>query len=128
MAKEIISTKAAPQPIVPLSQAVRANGFVFVSGMTSRDPGTGHVVGQDIRSQTERTLENIKATLAAAGTSLENAVRATCYLRTRQDFADFNEVYGRFFRTAPPARAVLQVADFMLPGVLVEIEVTAAMP
>lgn len=128
MTREIVSTTGAPKPIVPLSQAVRANGFVFVSGMTSRDPGTGRVVGKDIREQTERTLDNIKATLAAAGTSLDLSVRATCYLRSREDFAGFNEVYGRYFPAAPPARAVLQVADFMLPGVLVEIEVTAAMP
>lgn len=122
--KEVISTKGAPQPIVPLSQAVRANGFVFVSGMVSRDPETGKVVHSDIRSQTERMLENVKAALEAAGSSLDKAVRATCYLKNKEDFAGFNEVYKRYFPSQPPARACIQV-DFVLPGVLVEIEVTA---
>jgi 2-iminobutanoate/2-iminopropanoate deaminase len=124
MRKEVIHTKGAPQPIVPLSQAVRANGFVFVSGMVSRDPATGQVVHSDIRSQTERMLENVKAALTAAGTTLDKAVRATCYLKNKEDFEGFNEVYRRYFLVDPPARACVK-ADFVLPGVLVEIEVTA---
>jgi 2-iminobutanoate/2-iminopropanoate deaminase len=124
MPKEVIHTKDAPQPIVPLSQAIRANGFVFVCGMVSRDPATGKVVFDNIREQTERMLENVKAALTAAGTTLDKAVRATCYLKNREDFDGFNEVYRRYFPADPPARAVLMV-DFVLPGVLVEIEVTA---
>lgn len=124
MSKEVIRTKDAPQPIVPLSQAVRANGFVFVCGMVSRDPATGQVVHSDIRSQTERMLENVRAALTAAGTTMDKAVRATCYLKNKEDFAGFNEVYGKYFPKDPPARACIQV-DFVLPGVLVEIEVTA---
>lgn len=127
MPKEIVSTPGAPQPIVPLSQAVRANGFVFVSGMVSRDPATGQVVGSAITEQAERMLENVKAVLQAAGTTLDHAVRATCYLKRKEDFPAFNEVYRRYFPKDPPARALLQV-DFVLPGVLCEIEVTAIMP
>jgi 2-iminobutanoate/2-iminopropanoate deaminase len=122
--KEVINSKGAPQPIVPLSQAIRANGFVFVSGMVSRDPVTGKVVHTEIRAQTERMLENVKATLEAAATSLDKVVRSTCYLKNKEDFAGFNEIYGRYFPSKPPARACVQV-DFVLPGVLVEIEVTA---
>jgi 2-iminobutanoate/2-iminopropanoate deaminase len=122
--KEVINTKGAPQPIVPLSQAIRANGFVFVSGMVSRDPETGKVVHNDIRAQTERMLENVKAALEAAGTSLDKAVRSTCYLKNKEDFSGFNEIYQRYFPSKPPARACIQV-DFVLPGVLVEIELTA---
>jgi 2-iminobutanoate/2-iminopropanoate deaminase len=122
--KQTFIAEGAPKPIVPLSHAVRANGFVFVCGMVSRDPATGQVVHSDIRSQTERMLENVKAALAAAGSSLDKAVRATCYLKNKEDFNGFNEVYGRYFPKDPPARACIQV-DFVLPGVLVEIEVTA---
>ena len=122
--KEVFITAGAPKPIVPLSHAVRANGFVFVCGMVSRDPATGKVIHSDIRSQTERMLENVKAALTAAGSTLDKAVRATCYLKNAEDFDGFNEVYGRYFPKDPPARACLKV-DFVLPGVLVEIEVTA---
>jgi 2-iminobutanoate/2-iminopropanoate deaminase len=124
MHKEVINTKGAPQPIVPLSQAIRANGFVFVCGMVSRDPETGKVVHSEIRPQTERMLENVKAALTAAGTSMDKAVRATCYLKNSEDFDGFNEVYRRYFPKDPPARACLKV-DFVLPGGLVEIELTA---
>ena len=122
--KEVINTTGAPQPSVPLSQAIKANGFVFVCGMVSRDPATGKVVHSDIRSQTERMLENVKAALTAAGTTMEKAVRATCYIKNKEDFGGFNEVYRRYFPKDPPARACVQV-DFVLPGVLIEIELTA---
>jgi 2-iminobutanoate/2-iminopropanoate deaminase len=122
--KEVINTAGAPQPSVPLSQAIKANGFVFVCGMVSRDPATGKVVHSDIQAQTERMLENVKAALTAAGTTMEKAVRATCYIKNKEDFAGFNEVYRRYFPKDPPARACVQV-DFVLPGVLIEIELTA---
>jgi 2-iminobutanoate/2-iminopropanoate deaminase len=122
--KEVFITSGAPKPIVPLSHAVKANGFVFVCGMVSRDPATGKVIHSEIRPQTERMLENVKAALEAAGTTLDKAVRATCYLKHAEDFDGFNEVYGRYFPKDPPARACIKV-DFVLPGVLVEIEVTA---
>lgn len=128
MSREAIVATGAPQPKVPLSQAIRANGFVFVSGMVSRDPATGKVAGSEIREQTKRVLENIKTVLQAAGTSLGNGVRVTVFLKDRKDFPGFNEVYASYFPESPPARAVVQAADFMVPGILVEIELTAVMP
>jgi 2-iminobutanoate/2-iminopropanoate deaminase len=128
MTREVISTARAPQPIVPLSQAIRANGFVFVSGTVSRNAATGKIEGSNIQEQTKLALENIQAVLEAAGTSLKNSVRVTAFLRDRNDFAAFNEAYGKYFPVAPPARAVVQAADFMRPEILVEIELTAVMP
>lgn len=122
--KSVVSTTAAPPAIGPYSQAIVANGFVFASGQIPLDPATGQIVEGDIRAQTERVLENLRAVLAAAGSSLEAAVKTTCFLRDMADFPAFNEVYAGFFTGAPPARSTVQVAR--LPrDVAVEVEVIA---
>jgi 2-iminobutanoate/2-iminopropanoate deaminase len=108
--KEVIHTDAAPRAIGPYSQAVRAGGFVFVSGQIPLDPETGELVTGDVRVQTRRVLLNIAAILEAAGTSLERVVRTTVYLRDLNDFNAVNEEYMNFFRDARPARTTVQVA------------------
>jgi 2-iminobutanoate/2-iminopropanoate deaminase len=122
--REVISTKDAPQAIGPYSQAIRANGFVFVSGQIPTDPATQQIVVGDAAAQTERVLKNLGAILKAAGSGLEKVVRSTVYLKNMGDFGAMNEVYGRHFTSAPPARATVEVAR--LPkDVLVEIDVIA---
>lgn len=122
--REVIFTENAPKAIGPYSQAVKAGGFVFVSGQIPVDPSTGELVVGDIKVQTERVLENVKAILKAAGSSLDKVVKATVFLSDMNDFAAMNEVYARYFVSAPPARAAVQVAR--LPkDVGVEIEVIA---
>jgi 2-iminobutanoate/2-iminopropanoate deaminase len=122
--REVISTKDAPQAIGPYSQAIRANGFVFVSGQIPTDPATQQIVVGDAAAQTERVLKNLAAILQAAGSGLEKVVRSTVYLKNMGDFGAMNEVYGRHFASAPPARATVEAAR--LPkDVLVEIDVIA---
>ena len=120
---QTIHTPLAPAAIGPYSQAVKANGMVFTSGQIALDPETGAVVEGDIREQTTRICENLKAVLAAAGSSLEKVVKTTCFLADMADFAAFNEVYGSYF-TGKPARSCVAVRT--LPkNVLAEIEVIA---
>jgi 2-iminobutanoate/2-iminopropanoate deaminase len=122
--KEVIATKNAPQAIGPYSQAIRANGFVFVSGQIAIDPATQQVVGTDVATQTERVLKNLTGILHEAGSGLEKVVRASVFLKSMDDFSAMNEVYGGHFHSAPPARSTVQVAR--LPkDVLVEIDVIA---
>jgi len=122
--RDVISTKEAPQAIGPYSQAIRANGFVFISGQIAIDPATQQVIAGDVAAQTERVLKNLSAILKAAGTSLEKVVRTTVFLKDMGDFAAMNEVYGKHFSAAPPARSTVQAAR--LPkDVLVEIDVIA---
>jgi len=122
--RDVISTQDAPQAIGPYSQAIRANGFVFVSGQVAIDPSTQQVLGGDVAAQTDRVLKNLSAILHAAGTSLEKVVRSTVFLKSMGDFAAMNEVYGRYFKANPPARSTVEVAR--LPkDVLVEIDVIA---
>jgi 2-iminobutanoate/2-iminopropanoate deaminase len=123
--KRVIETKDAPAAIGPYSQGVVAGGLLFVSGQIALDPATGEVVGRDdIAAQTERVLSNLEAVLAAAGATLEDVVKTTIFLTDLRDFAVVNEIYGRRFPSAPPARATVQVAG--LPrGVRVEIEAIA---
>jgi 2-iminobutanoate/2-iminopropanoate deaminase len=122
--REVISTKDGPQAIGPYSQAIRANGFVFVSGQVAIDPATQQAIGGDIAAQTDRVLKNLSAILQAAGSGLEKVVRSTVFLKNMGDFAAMNEVYGRYFNSAPPARSTVEVAR--LPkDVLVEIDVIA---
>jgi 2-iminobutanoate/2-iminopropanoate deaminase len=122
--REVISTKDAPQAIGPYSQAIRANGFVFVSGQVAIDPATQQVIGGDIAAQTDRVLENLSGILQAAGTGLEKVVRSTVFLKNMSDFGAMNAVYGKFFSATPPARSTVEVAR--LPkDVLVEIDVIA---
>jgi 2-iminobutanoate/2-iminopropanoate deaminase len=122
--RDVISTKDAPQAIGPYSQAIRANGFVFVSGQVAIDPATQQVIGGDAAAQTERVFKNLTAILKAAGTSLDKVVRSTVFLKNMGDFAAMNEVYGRYVPSNPPARSTVEVAR--LPkDVLVEIDVIA---
>jgi 2-iminobutanoate/2-iminopropanoate deaminase len=122
--REIISTKDAPQAIGPYSQAVTANGFVFASGQIALDPTTQQVVTGDVAAQTDRVLRNLSEILEAAGSGLGKVVRATVFLKNMNDFAAMNQVYGKYFSSAPPARSTVEVAR--LPkDVLVEIDVIA---
>lgn len=122
--REIISTKDAPQAIGPYSQAIKANGFVFVSGQVAIDPATQQVIAGHVGAQTERVLRNLAEILKAAGSGLDKVVRATVFLKNMNDFAAMNEVYARHFSSAPPARSTVEVAR--LPkDVMVEIDVIA---
>ncbi len=124
--KEIVLTDRGPKPIGPYSQGVRANGFLFISGQVSFDPATSEMTGTDAAQQTERVMENLKAILEAAGSNFHHVVKTTVFLKDMNDFAAMNEVYGRYFTAAPPARSTVQVAR--LPkDALVEIEVIAAL-
>ena len=121
--RTVISTSNAPAAIGPYSQAVRCGNMVYTSGQIPLDSATGTVVGDEIRSQTEQVMKNLSAVLTAAGTSLENAVKTTCFLSDMADFAAFNEVYAAYF-TTNPARSCVAVKT--LPkSVLVEVEVVA---
>lgn len=122
--REVISTKDGPQAIGPYSQAIKANGFVFVSGQVAIDPANQQIVAGDVAVQTERVCKNLAGILKASGSSLDKVVRSTVFLKNMNDFAAMNEVYGRHFTTAPPARSTVEVAR--LPkDVLVEIDVIA---
>lgn len=119
-----IATPDAPQAIGPYSQAVVAGGFVFASGQIALDPKTGEIVGDTVEAQTEQIFSNVQALLQAAGSDLEHVIKTTCFLASIEEFAAFNEVYGRYFKTHLPARSALGVAG--LPkGALVEVEVIA---
>jgi 2-iminobutanoate/2-iminopropanoate deaminase len=118
-----IATDRAPKPVGPFSQAIQANGFVFVAGITARDPKTGQVIEDDITQQTELVMENIKAILEAAGSSFEQTVKTTVYLKDMNDFDAMGKVYSRYFPSHPPARATVEVAR--LHGGRVEIELVA---
>ncbi len=120
MSKEIISTDRAPAAIGPYSQAVRSGGLVFLSGQIPLEPTTGAVVGGGIAEQSQRVLLNLRAVIEAAGGTLADVVKTSCFLADMNDFAVFNEVYGRFFVESPPARETVEVAR--LPkDVLVEV-------
>jgi 2-iminobutanoate/2-iminopropanoate deaminase len=122
--RAVISTKDAPQAVGPYSQAIRANGFVFVSGQVAIDPATQQVIVGDVKAQTDRVLRNLSEILEAAESGLGRVVRCGVFLKNIGDFAAMNEVYGKYFSTAPPARTTVEVAR--LPkDVLVEIDVIA---
>jgi 2-iminobutanoate/2-iminopropanoate deaminase len=110
MTKKIAATAHAPQAIGPYSQAVEANGFVFVSGQIPLDPKTGYLIPGGIREQVKQVMENGKAILAAAGCGMDRVVKTTIYLRNIGDFAAVNEVYGSYFPAEPPARATVEVS------------------
>jgi 2-iminobutanoate/2-iminopropanoate deaminase len=122
--REIVSTDAAPTAIGPYSQAIRANGFLFLSGQIALDPRTGQLVGTDVKQQTRQVLDNVRAVLEAAGSSLAQVVKCTVFLADMNDSGPMNEEYGSFFQDQPPARSTLQAAR--LPrNALIEIEVVA---
>ena len=122
--KEVISTDRGPKAIGPYSQAIRANGFLFVSGQIALDPSTQQIAATDIKGQTERVLENLKGILEASGSSLDRVVRATVFLADMGEFTEMNEIYARYFAAQPPARSTVQAAR--LPrDVRVEIDVIA---
>lgn len=119
-----VTTEQGPAAIGPYSQAIKANGFVFVSGQIALDPSTNTLIQGGIRGQTERVMKNLAGILEAAGSSLSQAVKTTVYLADMNEFAEMNEVYGTFFSEAPPARATVEVRR--LPkDVKVEIDVVA---
>jgi len=119
MMKKIETTKA-PKAIGPYAQAIKVGGFVFTSGQIPLDPMTSNVEETSIEGQTERVILNLQAVLEAAGTSLANVVKTTCYLQNMSDFAAFNEIYAKYF-TAKPARSCIAARE--LPrGVLVEMD------
>jgi 2-iminobutanoate/2-iminopropanoate deaminase len=123
--KNIISTEKAPKAIGPYSQAVISNGFAFLSGQIPLDPATNQLIEGGIAAQTERVLENLKSVLEAAGSSLDQVVKTTVYLKDMGEFAKMNEVYGRYFNSNAPARATVEAAR--LPrDVAVEIDCIAA--
>ncbi len=122
--KKEIRTDKAPKAIGPYSQAIEANGFIFVSGQIPINPATGELVKGPIEKQTEQVLKNIKAILEEAGSSLENVVKSTVYLADLKDYPKMNEIYSKYFSAPYPARAAFQVAR--LPkDVGIEIEVIA---
>jgi 2-iminobutanoate/2-iminopropanoate deaminase len=124
--KDVVLTEKGPKPIGPYSQAIKSAGFLFASGQVALDPRTNEFLSGDIRQQTERVLENIKAVLEAGGVNVHRVVKTTVFLKDMNDFAAMNEVYGKYFSSAPPARSTVQVAR--LPkDALVEIEVIASL-
>jgi 2-iminobutanoate/2-iminopropanoate deaminase len=124
--KEVVHTDRGPKPIGPYSQAVKASGVIYLSGQVALDPKTGDLIGSDIRQQAERTLENVKGILEAAGTNLHHVVKTTVFLKDMNDFVAMNEVYARYFTAAPPARSTVEVSR--LPkDALLEIEVIAVL-
>ena len=121
---EIVSTKNAPGAIGPYSQAIILNGVVYTSGQVPLSPETGEVVGTTIEEQAEQVMKNLGAVLESAGSSYEKTVKTTCFLADMNDFAAFNEVYGKYF-TGKPARSCVAVKT--LPkNVLCEVEAVAA--
>jgi len=122
--REVISTKDAPQAIGPYSQAIKANGFIFASGQIAIDPATQQVIAGDLAAQTDRVLRNLSEILEAAGSGLGRVVRTTVFLKNMGEFTAMNEVYAKYFSSAPPARSTVE--DSRLPkDVLVEIDVIA---
>jgi 2-iminobutanoate/2-iminopropanoate deaminase len=122
--RQVVATNDAPKAIGPYSQAIKANGFVFVSGQIAFDPATQQIIDGDVAAQTERVLQNLSAILTAAGSSLAQVVKTTVFLKYMGDFGAMNEVYARHFPSDPPARSTVAAAG--LPrDVLVEIDVIA---
>jgi 2-iminobutanoate/2-iminopropanoate deaminase len=122
--RDVIATDKGPKAIGPYSQAIRANGFIFISGQIPLDPKTQQMVEGDIAKQTERVIENLKGILEASGSALPHVVKTTVFLKDLNDFASMNEVYGRYFGSHPPARATVEVSA--LPkGARIEIELIA---
>jgi 2-iminobutanoate/2-iminopropanoate deaminase len=124
MATTVVATDKAPGAIGPYSQAIKLNNLVFTAGQIPLDPATGKLIEGDIAAQTERVMQNLQAVLEAAGSSLGQVVKTTCFLANMDEFAAFNEVYARYFSENRPARSTVQAAR--LPaGASVEVECIA---
>jgi 2-iminobutanoate/2-iminopropanoate deaminase len=126
VSKDVVRTEAAPAPFqgAPYSQAIKAGGFVFVSGQLALQPGQKELMGGEIGAQTEQVFTNLRAILEEAGSSLDQLVKTTVFLQNLDDFAGMNEVYAKHVGSTPPARSTVEVAK--LPsGALVEIEAIA---
>ena len=121
MEREVVATTKAPGAVGPYSQAVCAGDLVYTAGQIALDPATGQMVGDDISTQTDRVLLNLKAILESAGSGLTRVVKTTVYLQDMADFAQMNQVYSRYFASSPPARTTVEVSALPL-GALVEIE------
>jgi 2-iminobutanoate/2-iminopropanoate deaminase len=124
--KDVVRTEAAPAPFqgAPYSQAIKANGFVFVAGQVGITPDNPQPVSDSIHEQTEQTLMNLRAILEAAGSSMDKLVKTTVFLTNLDDFQGMNEVYGKLVGDRPPARSTFEVSR-LPPGLLVEIEAIA---
>jgi len=123
-AREAVSTPNAPKAIGPYSQAIKANGFVFVSGQVAFDPATGNLISGGVEQQTEQVMKNLSAVLEAAGSGWDKVIKTSVFLKNMSEFGQMNEVYAKFFTSAPPARTTVEVAR--LPrDVSVEIDVIA---
>ena len=121
-----VETSEAPAAIGPYSQAIKANGFLFISGQIPLDPKTGQMTAMDVVAQTNQVMENLKAILDSEGLTFADVVKTTIYLTDMTDFGRVNEAYGAYFESDPPARATVQAAG--LPkGARVEIEAVAAL-
>ena len=119
-----VDSSEAPKAIGPYSQGIKAGGFVFASGQVALDPKSGEMTGDDVAAQTDRVLQNLRAVVEAAGSDLDRVVKVTVYLRSMKDFTGMNEVYKKYFKSEPPARATVAVAG--LPkDALVEMDVIA---
>jgi len=125
--RDKVITSAAPAPIGPYSQAIRARGFIFASGQIAIDPATQQLVPGGIAEQTEQTLKNVANLLQAAGTNIAHIVRCVVYLQNMDDFAAMNQIYARVFGADPPARTTIEVSGLPL-GALIEVEATALLP
>jgi len=122
--KKVITTTKAPAAIGPYSQAIEVNGTLYISGQIPLDPATGGIVEGGITEQTEQVMKNIEAILQEAGYTFQQVVKSTCLLSDMAHFAAMNEIYGRYYKENPPARAAFAVKE--LPrSVLVEIETVA---
>jgi len=125
-AKKLIATSKAALPVGPYSQAIQVGNFIFVAGEKGLDPKSGKIVPGGIKAETRQTLENIRAILAAAGATLDDAVSSTVHMTDLKEFQQMNEVYAEYFRHAPPGRTTVEVTA--LPaGAHVEITVTAVL-
>lgn len=125
--KTVISTSNAPEAIGPYSQAIKANGFLFLSGQIPLNPHSSQIEAVDIVGQTRQVMENIQAVLASQGLLFSDVVKTTIFLTNLDDFTRVNDIYGSYFKEDPPARSTVQVAG--LPkGAKVEIEVVAVLP
>jgi 2-iminobutanoate/2-iminopropanoate deaminase len=124
MNREAIRTAAAPKAIGPYEQAIRANGFVYTAGQIALDPKTGNLVEGGIEVQTCRVLENLKAVLEAAGSSMDGVVKATVFLKNMADFSKVNEIYAQYLGTSKPARSTVAVAELPREA-LIEVDLVA---